>query len=357
MKKYLILLACLPITAFAEKTLQYSVNVDVYSQPVSVHAFLNDWDTPNLKQGKNAFAHAKMQLESKQAQWSVGWVWSYDYQIQFSEDMAKLYYQIENNQLIDANKRYDLALEAQHIDSIGTRIAYDWQLNPNWIVTTGATALIGRHYVDGKFQATGQTGSLPELMDRIAWLNGSFNYSYDKPALKEDQLGWNERANKGYGYALDFAVQGQVMGSWKVDLKIEDFLSYLYWDNAPFTRYSINYDQNQRPRIDLRGQLGKVQQYRQKLPFKVSSEINYQAQTKPWAVSISTFSNEYLTLAQLNTFWQTEKLKYGVHIEPQTDSIGLSIQHKTFGAKYMTDNLDSNQAHRFNASLYAQYFW
>ena len=358
MKKNLFILALsLPCSAYAEKTIQYSLNADIYSEPVGVHAFLNGWETPNFKKGNNAFAHGKMKLETKQDNWTVGWIWTYDYQIHFSDDMAKLYYQIENDQLIDANKYNQLELEAQHVDTVGARFAYDWKVHPDWTIVTGATALIGRHYVDGKFQATGQTTNMTELMDRVAWLNGSLDYSYDRPALKEDELGWDGRTSQGYGYALDFGLHGQIKKDWKINLQVDDLFSYLYWDNAPFTRYNLHYDQNQRPRMDLSGQLSKSKQYRQKLPFKLSSEISYDAQTKPWSASISSFSNEYITLAQLNAFWKTEQLKYGLHIEPQTHALGLSVQHKNFGAKYMTDDLDSNQAHRFSASLYAQYHW
>ncbi|RKG39545.1 hypothetical protein D7V20_04480 [Acinetobacter rongchengensis] len=74
-------------------------------------------------------------------------------------------------------------------------------------------------------------------------------------------------------------------------------------------------------------------------------------------MSLSGFSNQYLTLAQLNGFWQTTLLKYGIHIEPQTHSLGVSVQHKNFGLKYLTDDLASNDAHRFSTYLYGQYFW
>lgn len=357
MNKNLIFLTLLPSVCFAEKSAQFSLNAELYSDPVSVHAFLNDWDSPHLEKGKNAFASGKMKLETQQDHWTMGWVWSYDYQLRFSEDMAKLYYQITNDQLIDANSSYALELEAQHVDTVGTRFGYEWDIYPNWTVVTGATALIGRHYVDGTFQARGQTTNMPELMDRVSWLNGHLNYSYDQPALKEDELGWNGKTDKGYGYALDLGLKGKIGKNWDLYFQAEDIFSYLYWDNAPFTKYSITYDQNSRPRMDLSGQLSKTKQYKQKLPFKISSEITYTSDVNPWSISLSSFSNQYLTLAQLNGFWQTAPLKYGIHIEPQTHSLGVSVQHKNFGLKYLTDDLATNDAHRFSTYLYAQYFW
>ncbi len=345
------------MTAFAEKSAQFSIDAELYSDPVSVHAFLNDWDTSNLKSGKNALASGKMKLETKQDNWTLGWVWAYDYHLHFSEDMAKVYYQIKNDQLIDANSSYALALDAQHVDTIGARFGYDWHIADNWTVVTGVTALIGRHYVDGTFQANAQTTNMTELMDRVDWLNGQLDYSYDQPALKEDELGWNGKTNVGYGYALDLGIYGKLGNHWDIAVHAEDIFSYLYWDNAPFTRYHVSYDQNSRPRMELSGQLSKTNQYRQELPFKIRSEITYSAVDQPWSLSLSSFSNQYLTLAQLNGFWQTDPLKYGLHIEPQTQSFGVSVQHKNFGLKYLTDNLATNEAQRFSTSLYAQYFW
>ena len=353
----LIFLTLLPTLCFAEKTVQLSLNAELYSDPVSIHAFLNDWDTKHLEKGKNAFATGKMKLQTQQDHWNIGWVWSYDYQLRFSEDMAKLYYQIKNDKLINANSNYALELEAQHLDTVGARFGYDWNIHPDWKIVTGVTALIGRHYVDGMFRGQGQTTNMTELMDRVNWLNGHLDYSYDQPALKEDELGWDGKTDKGYGYALDLGLQGKIGKNWDINFKVEDIFSYLYWKNAPFTKYSIRYDQNSRPRMDLAGELSKAKQYKQKLPFKMNSEITYSPDLQPWSFSVSSFSNEYVTLAQLNGFWQLAPFKYGVHIEPQTQSLGISVQHKNFGLKYLTDNLATNDAHRFSTYLYAQYLW
>ena len=68
-----------PTWVYAEQSVRLSVNAELYSEPVSVHAFLDDWETSNLKKGKNAFASGKMKLETQKDNWTLGWVWSYDY--------------------------------------------------------------------------------------------------------------------------------------------------------------------------------------------------------------------------------------------------------------------------------------
>ena len=107
LKKSLAVLGMLmPFYSNAQEKIYYQVQADVYSQPLSIHAFTDDWDDPNFKSGKNAFAHGLMQLGVKQGQWDFSWIWRYDYVLRFSPDTAKLYYQVKNDKLIDANLFY-----------------------------------------------------------------------------------------------------------------------------------------------------------------------------------------------------------------------------------------------------------
>lgn len=358
MKIYFLSFAFVSSSIFAQaEQIEYRVNADLYSQPIAIQSFLDDWQDPKLRSGNNAFAHGKMQLGLQQGNWNYAWVWRYDYVLNFSHDLAKLYYQIENDQPIDADQRYYLKLNAAHVDAVGTRFAYDWSLQDNLTLTTGLTALIGRHYVDGNFQGAGQTTQMQELLERVDWLNASLNYSYDKPALKEENMGWDAGANRGYGYALDVGLAGRLFDRVDIRLHAEDIFSYLYWKNAPYTQYELKYDQDQRPRFDIQGKLGVHKRYNQRLPYKITSSINYAPASSLWKAGISTLSNEYLTLYQLNVFHQFTLGELGIHYEPQSRAYGLSFEHENIGFKYLTDNLNTNRAHRMGAYLYARYQW
>lgn len=356
LKKKLVLLGLsLPFYSYAQEAIYYQVQADVYSEPLAIHAFTDDWDDFKFKSGKNAFAHGLMQLGVKQGNWDFSWIWRYDYALNFSEDTAKLYYQIQNELPIDANSTYDLRLEAQHIDTVGSRAAYTWPISSNWNLETGITALIGRHYIDGHINALGVTTDQQELMDRVKWLNGSIDYSYDHPALKEDEMGWNEQAHSGYGYALDATLRGAIAKNWNLKINIQDALAYLYWQDAPYTRYNISYDQDKRPRFDIQGEFDKDKTYAQKLPFKIYTDLNYDSE-QAWSLGLSSISNEYISLWQLNAYWNTG-LMWGIHFEPQTNSFGLSVKHENFGFKYIADSFNTNQAKRMGAQIYAQYLW
>ena len=71
---------------------------------------------------------------------------------------------------------------------------------------------------------------------------------------------------------------------------------------------------------------------------------------------MSSISNQYSSLWQLNAYWD-RGVQWGIHFEPQTHALGLSIQHDYFGVKYIADNLNTNQAKRMGAQLFAQYQW
>ena len=355
MKRIILPLFVYSSTASATD-IEYRIQADVWSEPVAVHDFLNDWHGP-LQSGKNAFAHGKVYVLAQEGAWQFGWVYSYDYALNFSQDMAKLYYQMESDHPIDTNAQYDLFLEANHIESIAARFAHVWPVNQNWKLTTGVSAVRGMHYVNGEFSGQGQTGQATQVLDQVQWLNASLDYSYDRPTLKEDELGLGDlRAKHGYGYAFDFRIQGQPHPFWSIDLNIEDALSHIYWEQAPFSRYQLSYDQEQRPRMNLDGSVSTRKQYKQTLPYKIRSEIEFSPNT-PWGVGVTSFTNPFTSLWQMNAYWHQPKITWGIHVEPQTKAYGLSAEHRYFGLSYMTDQLETNQAHRFLSKIYAHYTW
>ncbi|WP_228291699.1 hypothetical protein [Acinetobacter towneri] len=355
--KYLFLILCFFSVFTYAASVEYRADASLYSEPIAIDAFLDDWQDPDFKSGKYAFAHGLMQLSVQQDQWNLGWLWRYDYILKFSPDMAKLYYQIENDLPLDAESMYELTLHAQYLERIGARIAYDWVPQSNWILTAGVSALYGRHFVDGQFNAFGETNLMPRLADRVQWLNGQLNYYYDQPALKEDELGLGDfRAKEGYGYALDLTLQGEWLEKWYLKFQLEDIFSYMYWDEAPYSQYQATFDQNSRPRINLTGTVATDKSYKQKIPYKISTELLYNIHSEI-QLGVSSFSNPFTSLWQMHFLWQPDSLQLGLHFEPQTKSLGVSFRHENIGMKYLTDNLNTNQAHRMEAYLFAQYQW
>ena len=356
--KTILMLFGLMQTAMAVDQTSYHVQADLYSEPLPIHSFIDGWNHPQLDAGKVAFAQGHMELRHQHDQLQYGLSWNYDYLIKFTPDTARLYYQIENDLPLDAHKNYDLAIDAQHIETVGFRLGKVWQYNPDWQFTTGISLLQGRHFLVGEISGQGVTGvAAQKMLDQVRNVQANINYYYDQPALHEDELGWQPKAPTGYGLALDIALAGQLTDELSVTANLRNAVGYMRWDKAPNTRYQASYVPERLPSFDVQGQLKDNELLSQRIPYQFEGSIAYQALAQPWIFSVSSLANQYKQLWQLNSFYQNPSYQLGMHIEPQTKSYGLSLQHQNVGFRYMADHLNTNQAKRLSASLYGIYAW
>ena len=353
-KPVYVVTALLPMNVYAT-SISFDKDLQLYSEPLSIVSFLDDWDNPDFKPGTHAFAHSKIYLNFQEGNWNTGWVWRYDYALEFSKDASLLYYQIANDHKIDKNKTYDVLIKARHVDSVGARIGYDWHL-PNLKITTGATALIGREYLDGQVSASGLSKDYLNVLRQGANLN--IDYSYSQPVLKEDDLGLGDyRPDHGYGYSFDITVDYQPIDALRLKVRAEDIYGYLHWSKAPYTYLNLDYNPKNRKKIlDFDYAVSTQEEYKQKLPYKIYSDIEFKP-TKNTNLGVHAFTNPYLTLWQLSAQYHFLDLDWGVHLEPETDAYGFSVKHKNFGLKYITDDWNTNEARRIDVQLFASYFW
>lgn len=345
-------------TAMAADQTSYHVQADLYSEPLPIHSFIDGWNHPQLDNGKVAFAQGHMEIRHQHEQLQYGLVWNYDYLIKFTPDSARLYYQIENDLPLDAHKNYDLAIDAQHIETLGLRLGKVWHYNPDWQFTTGISLLQGRHFLVGEMSGQGMTGAAAQkMLDQVKNVQANIDYYYDQPALHEDELGWQPKAPTGYGLALDLAMLGQLSDSLTIRMNIRNALGYMWWDKTPNTRYQASYVPERLPSFDVQGQLKNDEKISQRIAYQLESSLAYQLPAQPWIFSVSTLANQYQQLWQINSVYQQPTYQLGVHAEPQTNSYGASFQHKNVGLRYMADHLNTNQAKRLSTSIYAMYEW
>ncbi len=69
----------------------------------------------------------------------------------------------------------------------------------------------------------------------------------------------------------------------------------MYWDEAPYSQYQATFDQNSRPRINLTGTVATDKSYKQKIPYKISTELlyNIHSEIQLGVSSFSTHSQVY----------------------------------------------------------------
>lgn len=355
-----ILLLALSSVSIAQATTltRFTAQADVYSEPLSIDAFTDDWNDPKLRKGDAAFAQGKIELMQQINNMQYSMFWSYDYLLKFSPDTARLYYQIQNDLPLDQNQHYDLFINAQHIETLGWRLGRKWQLNDAVQLTTGLSLLQGRHFLQGKFMGDGRTLSTqPNMLDGVDRIRAGLNYYYDKPALREEELGWAPGTPQGYGTALDMALQAKLTDSILLDVSIQNLWGSMWWDNAPNTSYTLDYELNRLPHFDIKGQLNRDKTYKQHLPYRMDANLAYQPLNQPWSTSISLLQNKTSTLSQLNAYYDYAGQTFGIHAEPQSHAFGLSFKNKYAGLRYMTDSLNTNQAQRYSLYLYGLYQW
>jgi hypothetical protein len=343
---------------FANTETSHSVDVNLYSEPLPIHAFTDNWRGAPLESGTTAFAQGKMELNQQQDTLQYGLIWRYDYLLHFTSDTAKLYYQVQNKLPLDPQSKYNLLIKASFLESQGFRFGKAWELNPDWHVTTGITLLRGQHFLQGNFSGFGQTNNsnAQQALDNVNNLQAGINYYYDKPVLKEKTLGWDPESPTGYGAAFDMALSGTITPDIKLDLSIEN-IGKMWWQKTPNTTYAMTYDINTLPHFNINGQLSNNRSFTQSLPFQFNSTLTYQPVLQPWSTSISIYGNQFIKLMQFNAYHDLWTTKIGLHIEPQSKSLGLSIGGKNYGISYMTDHLNTNQAHRESLNLYGLYQW
>jgi hypothetical protein len=144
---------------FAKTETSLNVDANLYSEPLPIHAFTDNWRGAPLESGKTAFAQGKMELKQQQATLQYSLVWRYDYLLHFTPDTAKLYYQIQNELPLDSNAQYNLLIKASFLESQGFRFGKVLELNPDWQFTSGVTLLRGQHFLQGDFSGLGQTNN------------------------------------------------------------------------------------------------------------------------------------------------------------------------------------------------------
>lgn len=346
----------LSVDAMAQS--QLLVQADLYSEPLPIQSFIDEWQDPHFKTGKVAFAQGIMEIRQQQQHWQYGLVWNYDYLLKFTPDTATLYYQIQNDLPLDSASQYDLGINVQYIESAGFRLGRVWQSSPDWQITTGISLLQGRHFLHGNFEGQGNTGTFQQkILNQVNAAQASLNYFYDRPALHEDELGWNPKKPLGYGMALDVELAGQITPEIGVNINMRNALAYMRWDKAPNSAYRASYKPERLPSFDIQGRLDNNKTLTQRIPYQLETSLHYHVATQPLSFSITHLANPYTRLWQLNSFYQLSHYQIGVHAEPQTSSYGLSLQHKNFGMRYMTDDLNTNQAKRLSVGLYAMHEW
>lgn len=345
--------------------IDWTIMATAHSPAQPITTFIKDWDAP-LDEGEHAYVQARAAINVKPAnsRISYGLAWRYDYLMRFNQQTADLYWQYQNKQIPNQNQTYELQLEAKHNERFGANVGFTQQLSPNWQLTTQANIWQGLHVLEGA--ATGSltsqafaNGEVVKNIDRIDNTLTQVDYYYDKPALGEEDLNWYPDKPKGYGYSLDLNLLGRLSDNTQLAIRGYDILGRMHWQDTPSTTYLLDYDINRATIDKTRGQLNTAD-VTQTLPWRVEANLLHQFNNQ-WQLGAQAQANDLQTLYQLSVGYQISNARFPVKLtgllEPQTKALGLAIDNKYGGLKFLADSLDAEKAKRSEISLYGRYSW
>lgn len=348
-----------------ELTAEVMITAHSPAQPIA--AFIKEWDAP-LESGKHAYTQGRMAVEVRPADSAVsyGLNWRYDYMMRFNQETANLYWQYKNSQIPNKDQVYPIYLEAKHNERIGANIGFTQQIIPNWQLSAYANFWKGLHALEGDAVGTltsqaALEGKTIRNIDRLNSIKTDLNYYYDEPALGEEDLNWYPDKPAGYGYSVDIKLAGQITDKTALMIRGYDVLGRMHWQDMPSTEYILDYDVNRRPNNETRGQLD-TNNVIQTLPWRVEGSLTHQL-TNKWQLGTHAQANDIETLYQLSAGYQLDNAFLPMPIvitgliEPQTQALGLAIDSKYGGVKFLTDDIDAEKAKRSEISLYGRYSW
>ena len=346
-----------------DSKVDFSMMVTAHSPAQPISAFIDDWDAP-LDSGEHAYLQGRVAIDVRPAGSAIsyGLGWRYDYLMQFSEETAQVYWQYENKVAGAPDKTYPLYLQASHNERVGANIGYSYPINPDWQLAAKANIWQGLHALDGKIngQLTSQAIAADgNIRDSVNNADASLDYYYDKPALGEENLGWNPDKPKGLGYSLDVQLAGKLTPTTTLNLQGYDLLGRMQWRDMPSTRYALGYDVSGRPLYTLEGQLASFD-VTQDLPWRIEGSLLHQLDNK-WQLGAHAQANDIQTLYQLSAGYELDNSTLPVTItglvEPQTSALGVVVDSKYGGIKLLMDDIKFDEAKRSEVSLYGRYIW
>ena len=355
MRFYLILAVFfVHLSAYATENRAFKLTINAYSAPVSIHAFTSDWHD-QLKSGDTAFLHGLAELSTENKQRKLSLIWRYDYLLDFNESTARLYHAYKNDYLPTSNSIYPLAINANYSESYGIKWLQKFRFRQNIEFGLGVSLLKGYKITDG--QLSGQSlfkNSGFDIKD-IQQTNMDIHYYYDEPQLHEDQLDWHPQNPSALGFSLDTAISWQISPKLTLNAYIIDLYGRLYWRDIPTTQYNLSC-QCSTFQHNIEGQLAIAEKYTQHLLPRSTIQLIY---TSPqnWLTELNTAIDQQTTLVQGAFGYQYSTWQSLLLIEPQTRAFGMELRHPNWHLRWLTDDLNTNQAHRMGLSLGVNQRW
>lgn len=333
--------------ADSSQTVWWSLGSFAHAQPVSVHAYINDW-SDKRGDGDDAVAHASFAMGWSGRNVSLSYVQQYSYEIAANKDSADLYHSARNRLDLPTGRRYALNVNASHVRVQGLRLGYRFSAAEHWQLELGLSALEGVDTLNGTVG-----GDATAVGEREYDFDAAIDYFYRDDVLLERP---REAELSGRGLSID--LLGFWRGErWAVRGRIDRVFGFIDWRRAQFTqaRATSNtrqFDEQGFVTFDpaLSGVEG-VGRFRQRLRPQAAIQIDYTLQRRH-RLGVWVRSDETLThIAPSYSYKVAPQLSIGGRWLPRDEAFGLMVASRWGEFSLMADRVDRQDAHLFSFGM------
>lgn len=322
-----------------------------HSEPIAVHAILNDWNAPFSK-GDVAFSVNKVEVGLGLKQGINTWQFSVferqDYLFEFSPATAKLLYQTNTQQDLVVGQTYDLQLKTNSFVAKGLKLGYQRPVG-NFNVGVAVAYLEGQELTDGALK-----GQATAVANNDYNFNFDADYYYSKDALFDRTL---TSTPKGQGYGVDVQVDGFILPNWHASLKVQDAFAQINWWDAPRTvatgsSQTKEYDENGFVKFNpVANGVELNQNYTQIIPTKVFAFSRYEfAQQHSLLLDYQDYSiKQFYSLGY--RFENRYEHKIDVLYNATAQAVMLSYQTDWLALQIISDALELEKARTLGLNL------
>lgn len=313
---------------------EISLNSINLSEPVTIKANFDDWETDELKSGNRLYSKQVARTSVILNRVHIGYSKHLYYFLNFSDDTARLHYLERNGGLKQEKSTYDIYLDANNAEAEGLHLGY----TASWRGLTVKTTLTYLNLQDLYY------GEAYGLFDPSETMNNqtriTIDYAYPEDRIFERDVDPPE----GNGVTIDVNLRYE----WRdhlVNLDIGEAYSDLYWNTAPGSRIEGNINRllssneaaiqysHFRTRFHQRLPVHTELSYRYRLQGRFGTGVDYEKlDRKKWLKWVGDW--------HINNQW-TGSLTWA----PEEHIWGLRIAHSNFLFDLETDDTDYRKSH------------
>ena len=201
-----------------------------YSDALPIKTALNGLHGNAPGDGKLFVSHSRIDLGYTRDSWRFTGFWRYDYDATFNRDTIDLWHRKENDQAVQRGRNYVLDLDARHLKASGASVTRAFAFT-DADLQIRFDALRAMELTDGRI-----SGSLAVDGNGRVTGNAALDYAYtDDLVLNRPHQG----NVTGWGLGMDLFGRVTLTARWSVAARVDDVLTWVRWDNAPYTRATL----------------------------------------------------------------------------------------------------------------------